>query len=59
MSEEKKIEENEFDLDSILDNEIKFGKYQWLIFLFIALPLVLSGVIGSSYVFTAGVLNYR
>ena len=59
MSEEKKIEENEFDLDSILDNEIKFGKYQYLILILISFPLILSGVMGGSYIFTAASLNYR
>lgn len=52
-------EDKEFDLDCVLDNEIKFGKYQLLIFVLIALPLTLNGVFSNAYIFTAGTLNYR
>lgn len=59
MTGEKTGDESEFDLDAVLDNEIKFGKYQWLIFLLIALPLTLNGIFSNAYIFTAGSLNYR
>lgn len=52
-------DEKEFDLDATLDNEIKFGKYQMLIFVLIALPLTLNGIFSNAYIFTAGILNYR
>lgn len=47
----------EFDLDKVLD-EIKMGKYQIYIFLLISLPIFIAGV-QSSFIFTAGQLNYR
>lgn len=59
MSREKNCDESDFDLDAVLDNEIKFGKYQWFIFLLIALPLTANGVFSNAYIFTAGYLNYR
>lgn len=59
MTQEKKSDESDFDLDAVLDNEIKFGKYQWIIFLLIALPLTLNGIFSNAYIFTAGYLNYR
>ncbi|CAO1437133.1 unnamed protein product [Diamesa serratosioi] len=50
--------DDEFNLDSLLD-EIKFGKYQMFIFVLIAFPIALNGIFSSSYIFTAGNLNYR
>lgn len=47
-----------FDLDEVLEKEIKFGKYQIVQFILIAFPIFLNGVY-SSYIFTAGNLNYR
>lgn len=48
-----------FDLDEVLDAEVKFGKYQIVQFLLIAFPIFLNGIFSSSYIFTAGTLNYR
>lgn len=48
-----------FDLDEVLEKEVKFGKFQVLIFFFIAFPIFLNGISSSSYIFTAGTLNYR
>lgn len=48
-----------FDLDEVLDSEIKFGKYQIFQFLLIAFPIFLNGIFTSTYIFTAGTLNYR
>ncbi|CAG9808337.1 unnamed protein product [Chironomus riparius] len=48
-----------FDLDETLDNEIKFGKYQLIIFGLIAFPIALNGIFSNAYIFTAGSLNYR
>ncbi|KAG5672758.1 hypothetical protein PVAND_002855 [Polypedilum vanderplanki] len=52
-------EKQNFDLDEVLDKEIKFGKYQIIIFVLIAFPITLNGVYSSAYIFTAGNLNYR
>jgi hypothetical protein len=52
-------EKHEFDLDTVLEKEIKFGKYQILIFIIIALPIFMNGIYTGSYIFTAGSLNYR
>lgn len=49
----------EFDLDEVLDKEIKFGKYQLFIFALIAFPIALNGIFSNAFVFTAGNLNYR
>lgn len=48
-----------FDLDEVLDSEVKFGKYQIAQFLLIAFPIFLNGIFSSSFIFTAGSLNYR
>lgn len=48
-----------FDLDEVLDREIKFGSFQILIFILMAFPIFLNGIASSSYIFTAGNLNYR
>lgn len=48
-----------FDLDEVLDAEVKFGKYQIVQFMLIAFPIFLNGIFSSSYIFTAGTLNYR
>lgn len=48
-----------FDLDEVLEAEVKFGKYQIAQFLLIAFPIFLNGILSSSYIFTAGSLNYR
>lgn len=58
-SEESKAKGCDFDLDAVLDNEIKFGKYQIFIFILIAFPIALNGIFSNSYIFTAGSLNYR
>lgn len=50
--------EEYFDLDTVLETEIKFGKYQIAQFFLIAFPIFLNGVY-ASYIFTAGNLNYR
>lgn len=52
-------EKCKFDLDETLDNEIKFGKYQLIIFGLIAFPIALNGIFSNAYIFTAGNLNYR
>jgi hypothetical protein len=52
-------EKGDFDLDEVLDKEIKFGKYQLLIFALIAFPIALNGIFSNAYIFTAGKLNYR
>ena len=51
-------DDDEFNLDSLL-SEITFGKYQMFIFGLIAFPIALNGIFNSSYIFTAGNLNYR
>jgi hypothetical protein len=51
--------DDDFDLDEILDNEVKFGKYQIMIFVLIALPIALNGIYSNAYIFTAGSVNYR
>lgn len=48
-----------FDLDDVLENEIKFGRFQIVIFFLIAFPIFLNGISSSSYIFTAGTVNYR
>lgn len=48
-----------FDLDEVLDGEVKFGTFQVLIFFLIAFPIFLNGIASNSYIFTAGTLNYR
>ena len=53
------VETCKFDLDETLDNEIKFGKYQLVIFGLIAFPIALNGIFSNAYIFTAGNLNYR
>jgi hypothetical protein len=50
---------SEFELDDVLDQEIKFGKYQLIIFALIAFPIALNGIYSNAYIFTAGNLNYR
>jgi hypothetical protein len=47
-----------FDLDEVLE-EIKFGKFQIIVFALIAFPIFLNGIFSSAYIFTAGTLNYR
>lgn len=59
MTSEKKLDDSDLDLDGVLDNEIKFGKYQLLVLLMISLPLTLNGIFSNAYIFTAGYLNYR
>lgn len=54
-----KVRSEYFDLDEVLESEIKFGKYQIFQFLLIAFPIFLNGIFTSSYIFTAGSLNYR
>lgn len=56
---ETKDKSKYFDLDEVLDDEVKFGKYQIVQFLLIAFPIFLNGIFSSSYIFTAGTLNYR
>lgn len=51
--------EDHFDLDEVLEKEIKFGAFQISIFALISLPVFLNGIACSSYIFTAGTLNYR
>lgn len=48
-----------FDLDDVLENEIKFGRFQIVIFFLIAFPIFLNGISSNSYIFTAGTVNYR
>lgn len=54
-----KVKKEYFDLDDVLESEIKFGKYQIFQFLLIAFPIFLNGIFTSAYIFTAGTLNYR
>lgn len=50
---------NYFDLDEVLETEIKFGRYQIVQLFLIGFPIFLNGIFCSSYIFTAGSLNYR
>ncbi|CRK94736.1 CLUMA_CG008236, isoform A, partial [Clunio marinus] len=50
---------NVIDLDNILENEVKFGKFQIIIILLIAFPIFLNGVQTITFIFAAGNLNYR
>lgn len=60
MSTSDKVENQEyFDLDEVLESEVKFGKYQVKQFLLIAFPIFLNGIFSNAYIFTAGTLNYR
>lgn len=58
QNDSEKCTSKEFDLDIVLE-EVKFGRYQIMIFLMIGLPIALNGVFSTSYIFTAGNLNYR
>lgn len=58
INDQDNDDDDEFNLDSLLD-EITFGKYQMFIFALIAFPIALNGIFSSSYIFTAGNLNYR
>lgn len=54
-----KDKEKYFDLDEVLEDEVKFGKYQIAQFLLIGFPIFLNAIFCSSYIFTASTLNYR
>lgn len=54
-----RLKSDYFDLDEVLESEIKFGKYQIFQFLLIAFPIFLNGIFTSTYIFTAGTVNYR
>lgn len=58
MSETKDKTEY-FDLDEVLEEEVKFGKYQVIQFFLIGFPIFLNSIFCTSYIFTAGTLNYR
>ncbi|XP_068084758.1 organic cation transporter protein isoform X2 [Anabrus simplex] len=47
------------DLDEILQELGQFGRYQVMSYLLISLPIFFTVISGTSYVFTAGDLNYR
>lgn len=47
------------DLDEILEELGQFGKYQVTTYLLISLPIFFTVISGTSYVFTAGELDYR
>ncbi|GLH00664.1 Organic cation transporter protein [Gryllus bimaculatus] len=62
QSRERKMAETSasaVDLDEILEEVGQFGKYQITSYLLISLPIFFTVISGTSYVFTAGDLDYR
>jgi OCT family organic cation transporter-like MFS transporter 4/5 len=47
------------DFDEVLDEIGDFGRYQIITYLLICLPVIFSAANSLTYVFTAGVPNYR
>ena len=47
------------DLDFILSEIGEFGRFQKVNFALLAIPIVIAGVFGLTYVFTATPLEYR
>lgn len=47
------------DFDEVLDEIGEFGKYQLTNYLLLCLPVLFAAANSLSYVFTAGIPNYR
>jgi OCT family organic cation transporter-like MFS transporter 4/5 len=47
------------DFDEVLEEIGEFGKYQIINYFLICLPVVFSAANSLTYVFTAGIPNYR
>lgn len=60
VSAERKQKKNqEMDFDLILQEIGEFGRYQQTNYLLLCLPVLFGAANSLSYVFTAGIPNYR
>lgn len=55
----KKATEKEFDIDTILLEVGEFGRYQIKNFILICIGIIVLSEMSLTYVFTAGILQYR
>ena len=59
QEQEPAMDEDEFTLDSILVRIGQFGRYQFMVFVLICIPMIFNAIFSVTYVFTASNVAHR